>query len=70
MSGIDKAVSAAGGRSELADTLGVSVQAIYLWVKRGWVPPARAIELEQRYGIPRVDLVKPSLAALLATATN
>jgi len=66
VSGIDEAIVAAGGRSPLAQQLGVTVQALCQWAKRGWVPPMRAMEIEQLYGVPRARLLKPSLAALLA----
>ena len=66
MSGIEEAIVAAGGRSLLAQRLGVTVQALCQWVQRGWVPAQRAIEIEQLYGVPRSRLLKPALAALLA----
>jgi DNA-binding transcriptional regulator YdaS (Cro superfamily) len=67
MTGIKKAVDLAGGANVLAHKLGVSHQAIYVWLRKGWVPPQRAIELEKLFGIPRAELFKPELAALLAS---
>lgn len=68
-SGIEAAIHRAGSRNNFAMTLEppVSVQAVCQWVKRGWVPPARAMEIERLYGVDRAYLVKPSLVALVGT---
>lgn len=63
--GIFKAVKAAGSQTALADAMGVSQQAINKWVKKGWVPVDRAIEIEGLYGIPRRELVSSKLRDLL-----
>lgn len=68
MTGIDIAIERAGDRATLASKLGVTVQAVCQWVKRGWVPAGRALEIEALYGIPRADLFKPQLAAYFADA--
>lgn len=65
MSPIECAIERAGSRIAFATELGVSVQAVCQWVKRGWVPPARAVEIEQKYNVPRLDLIKPELRAIL-----
>jgi hypothetical protein len=67
MSGLETAITNAGSRRTFALSLNppVSVQAVGLWVKRGWVPPARALEIEAKYGVDRAYLVKPSLVALV-----
>lgn len=67
MTGVEKAIAQAGGRRAFADSLNppVSVQAVCQWVRRGWVPPARALEIERRYGVDRAYLVKPELVALV-----
>lgn len=65
LSGIDRAVIAAGGRRPLAAKLDVTEQAIAQWVARGWVPQERAVEIEEMFGVPRRTLLKPSLVALL-----
>ncbi len=67
MTGIETAVAKAGGRRAFAKGLNppVSVQAICQWVKRGWVPPARALEIEDLYDVDRVYLVKPDLVDLV-----
>ena len=67
MTGIKKAIDLAGGANALAAKLGVTHQAIYTWVRRGWVPAQRALQIEIIYDVPRGDLFKPELAALLAS---
>lgn len=67
MRGIDAAIAKAGSRRAFAESLRppVSVQAVFQWVHRGWVPPARALEIESKYGVDRAYLVKPELVALV-----
>ena len=71
MSGIETAIAKAGGRRAFADSLSppVTVQAVCQWVRRGWVPPQRALEIEDRYDVDRAYLVKPSLVALVGQPT-
>lgn len=63
--GISRVIDMAGGTQALAEQLGVSHQAVYNWRIRGYVPPARAIELEGLYDVEREELVSPALLALL-----
>lgn len=67
MTGIEAAIAKAGTRRDFALSLTppVSVQALCQWVRRGWVPPARALEIEKLYGVDRAHLVKPDLVALV-----
>tara|TARA_R110000868_G_scaffold245766_1_gene502357 strand:+ start:392 stop:619 length:228 start_codon:yes stop_codon:yes gene_type:complete len=67
MTGVDAAIAQAGSRKEFAESLNpsITVQAVFQWVRRGWVPPARALEIERLYGIDRAHLVKPELVALV-----
>lgn len=65
MLGIDKAVEAAGSARRLAMGLGVSHQAVSKWKQRGWVPLARAKEIEEIFNIPRRDLLNPAITVLL-----
>ena len=67
MTGIKKAVDLAGGANALALKLGVTHQAIYVWMRKGWVPAQRALQIEHLFDIPRVELFKPELAALLTS---
>jgi DNA-binding transcriptional regulator YdaS (Cro superfamily) len=67
MTGIEQAIAKAGTRREFAQRLSptVSVQAVCQWVRRGWVPPQRALEIERLYDVDRAYLVKPDLVALV-----
>lgn len=70
MSGIKKAAEAAGGGQQLATALGVSHQSVYQWLKRGWAPMQRAVQIEAKYGIPRGELLKPEIAALATSSAD
>lgn len=67
MTGVEVAITKAGTRRSFALSLSppITVQAVCQWVRRGWVPPARAMEIERLYGIDRAHLVKPELVALV-----
>lgn len=67
MTGIEVAIAKAGTRRAFAQSLSptVTVQALCQWVRRGWVPPQRALEIERLYGVDRAYLVKPDLVALV-----
>lgn len=59
--GIADAITAAGSQALLGAALGVSQQAVAGWLKQGWVPTGRVVEIENQYGVPRVRLVDPKL---------
>jgi transcriptional regulator with XRE-family HTH domain len=63
--GIAEALAQAGNQAQLAEKLGVSQQAISIWLRRGWVPVRRALEIEAQFGIPRSRLISPRLADLV-----
>jgi hypothetical protein len=76
LSGIEQAVAKAGGYMAFVRSLRpvekrdgttghISRQVVYMWVKRGWVPMLRAVEIEDLYGIDRALLVKPALRVLV-----
>ena len=67
---MERAVKAAGSISALARRLGVAHQVASRWVKRGHVPPKRALEIEIYYGIPARELVKPSLLEIASLITS
>lgn len=50
-----------GNPSRFARRVGVSRQALYLWMARGFVPPIRAVQLEAIFGVPRLRLMDPLL---------
>lgn len=59
------AITAAGGLAALGRALGVTPQAIQDWRRKGYVPPARAKEIEMQFGIPRGDLVSAKVRSNL-----
>lgn len=61
MSGINKAITQAGSQVRLARALGVTQVTISNWKSRGWIPANRARQIEEIYGIPRAELLKPEL---------
>jgi DNA-binding transcriptional regulator YdaS (Cro superfamily) len=66
MTGIQEAVSVAGTQRNLADLLGVTQQVVSYWVRQGYVPSARVVEVEQVTGVGRDRLVNPRLADMLS----
>lgn len=65
MTGIEIAVERAGNQTRLAEVLNVRSQAVCQWVRRGYVPLNRALEIERRYAIPRRELIAPRLRKLI-----
>jgi DNA-binding transcriptional regulator YdaS (Cro superfamily) len=63
--GIADALQQAGNQAHLAERLGVSQQAVSIWLRRGWVPVRRALEIEAQFGVPRARLISPRLADLV-----
>lgn len=66
--GIDKAVAAAGSQAKLGALLGVTQQAVYKWVIRGYVPLDRATEIHFQLGIDRAELLDPRVTDALTPA--
>jgi DNA-binding transcriptional regulator YdaS (Cro superfamily) len=66
MTGIDRAIEAAGGATALAKLLTVSHQVVYHWQKRGWVPSERALQIKALFNIPVLKLLNPKLAKLIS----
>ena len=64
-SGISDALAQAGSQAQLAERLGVTQQAVSIWLRRGWVPVRRALEIEAQFGIPRSRLISPRLLDLV-----
>lgn len=64
--GIARAVLEAGSQDKLARGLGVTQQAISIWLDQGWVPLRRAEQIEQKFSIPRAELVNPKILEILA----
>lgn len=53
------------GQGWLAKKLGVTQQAISVWLCRGYVPTNRADEIEQLTGVPARELLNPRLVKML-----
>lgn len=62
---VDLAVEKAGGATALARALGVTPQSVWDWLVKGYVPLARAKEIEMQFGIPRNDLVSAKVRSNL-----
>ena len=64
-SAIERAVALADGVPNLAAACGVSAQAVYKWIKKGYPPTDRceAIELAVAGRVSRLDLLPPSFAS-------
>lgn len=79
MNGIDEAVAVLarraggperGGMSELARILGVSPQAVRPWVKRGFAPLDRVVEIEEATGVSRWELADPRIKQTFANTLD
>jgi len=65
--GIEEAVRKAGSQTNLAKILGVSQQFVSACVRKGYVPPHRALEIETQLGVSRSRLVNRRIAELMGT---
>jgi hypothetical protein len=70
VSGIDRAIAAAGSQAKIAADLGVKQQAVSIWKAKGFAPVKRAVEMEHLYGVPRVSMVSPKLLSVLDSVNN
>lgn len=66
-SGIELAVEAVGGQVALAQRIGNSQALVWSWLKQGYVPVLRAVEVEQASGVPRFKLIDPRIAGIINT---
>lgn len=69
MTGIEEAIYAAGSQTKLAKMLGCSQQNVGFWLRQGYCPAERVIEVEQATGIARDRLINPKLVDLLTPAS-
>lgn len=68
--GVERAVKLAGGQVALARLLGVTQQAISIWLRRGYVPLRRAQEIEAQLGVPRNALIAPHIQDLASPVAS
>lgn len=67
---IKAAITLAGGIQPFCAAMGVTHQAVYSHIKKGYVPAKRAVDME-RLGFARVvDVVDPAVAAAFASMNN
>ena len=69
MTGIEEAIYVAGSQAKLAKILGCTQQNVGFWLRQGYCPAERVIEVEQATGIARSRLINPKLVDLLTPAT-
>ncbi|MEN9936013.1 MAG: putative antitoxin of bacterial toxin-antitoxin system, YdaS/YdaT [Chloroflexota bacterium] len=62
---IKEAIQRGGGIIKFAKSMGVSHQAVYNWMRRGWVPLERAVVIEAIFGIMSEQIVEPSVRSAL-----
>lgn len=67
---VSKACEKAGSQRALSLSLGVTEQAVCVWVKQGWVPLRRAQEIETLYGIPRSQTMNPRVRELVSSGAD
>lgn len=62
---IERAVDIAGGAVKLGDSVGVSFQAVYKWLKKGYPPTSRCESIERAVGgkVTRFELLPPTFGA-------
>lgn len=60
------AITRAGGIVKFTKAMGITHQAVYSWVRRGWAPADKALIMEKLFSVPRQSLMEPSLAAVVA----
>lgn len=62
MSGIEKAIKAAGSLTELANRVGVTVGAVWQWKRARRIPIERVFDVERVTGVPR-SVLRPDFFA-------
>jgi hypothetical protein len=58
---VTAAVMANGGPAAVSRDLGVTYQAVVNWMHQGWAPSARAVRMEQLYGVDCKPMLSPKL---------
>lgn len=62
---VQQAIKKAGGQGPLADQVGVTQQAVSLWLHQGYVPFERLHKVQELTGLKPRDLCDPRLVSLL-----
>lgn len=65
MTGIERAIRAAGTQEALAAICGVTQPAVSKWVKWGHAPQSQVLLISRRTGVPVRELVSPSLRKMM-----
>lgn len=69
-SGIAIACHLAGSQAGVARALGVKQQAVSKWIKQGWVPLRRGLEIETLFGVDRFTLINPRIRDLVSAVES
>jgi DNA-binding transcriptional regulator YdaS (Cro superfamily) len=64
MTGIERAIEAAGGEAQLAAQLGVTQQAVNKMKHKGFAPQERAFQIAELTGVAVRDLLDPMIVEL------
>lgn len=65
MTGIERAIAAAGTQEALASICGVSQPAVSKWVKWGHAPQSQVLTINRATGVPIPELVSPALRRIM-----
>jgi DNA-binding transcriptional regulator YdaS (Cro superfamily) len=68
MEGLQLAIKTAGSQKKLAEQLSVTQQFISNCLQRGYFPISRAVEIEEKLGISRFELIDPRVAKALSVS--
>ena len=50
---------------KFSKAVGVTHQAVYQWLRRGWLTPKRAEQVSELYGVPAAELLNPEITKLV-----
>ena len=59
--GVKRAIDAAGGKQQLADSWGITYQAVDKFDRQGYFPLERAKRAAEQFSIPLRELVRPDI---------
>lgn len=66
LAALNTAIANGGGIVAFAKSLDVSNAAVTAWRKKGHVPFPRAFEIEDKFGVPAIEVMSREFAALEA----